>query len=65
MIICINYTDSGERIIVRIDYVSSRPTEDDEVIATEYTEKYDEVYILPFVPTKELINEVVLRGCRL
>lgn len=65
MIICMNYTDDGTRYIARIEYVSSRYDQDDLAIAQQYTERYDEVYIIPFVPSQELINEVVLNGCRI
>lgn len=65
MIICMNYTDDGERFLARIEYVSSRYDQDDLAIATAYTEQYDEVYIIPFIPSKELINTVVLEGCRI
>ena len=65
MIICMNYRDNGERYIVKVDYSSARYDKYDLVLAKAYAEQYDEVYIIPFVPTKELINEVVLNGCRI
>ena len=65
MIICMNYTDWGKRVIAKIDYIASRHEQDDIAMATAYTEQYDEVYIMPLIPTEELINEIVLKGCRI
>ena len=65
MIICMNYSDDGERYIARIEYVLSRHSKDDLALAQQYKEIYDEVYMIPFLPTKELINEVVIKGCRM
>ena len=60
-----NYSDDGERYIARIEYVLSRPSKDDLALVQQYKEIYDEVYMIPFLPTKELINEVVIKGCRM
>ncbi len=65
MIICINYGTNGDRYIAVIDFNSTRYDKYDLALANAYTAQYDEVYIIPFVPTKELINEVVLNGCRI
>ena len=65
MIICINYRTNGDRYIALVDYNSARYDKYDLALAKAYTEQYDEVYVIPFIPTKELINEVVLNGCRM
>lgn len=67
MIICINYDSNGDRTIGRVDFVASRYGEDDVSEARDYTDRYDEVYMIPaFNPNyKKLINEVVLNGCRI
>jgi len=64
MIICINYRDDGKRYIARIEYVLGLQAML-TITARMYTESYDEVYILPFEPTQELIDAIVLEGCRI
>jgi hypothetical protein len=65
MIICINYNDSGDRYIAYLQYAYSWGSERIMDMANHLSEQYDEVYVIPFVPPQELINEVVLNGCRI
>lgn len=64
MIICINYSDDGERHIAYIDYHYKRSRERTADLASYLSTEYDEVYITDFKESKEFIDEVVLRGCR-
>ena len=66
MIICINYSDDGSRYIAHIEYnynefdLASRA----QILVDGYP--YDEVYVMGFNSNcKELIEEVVLKGCRI
>lgn len=64
MIICINYTDDGNRYVAKIDYILSRYIRDTQSIAQQYSKQYDEVYVMQFKENEAFIDEVVLRGCR-
>lgn len=65
MIICMNYNTDGERYIAKISFIYGRSNDVTALIANQLIHEFDEVYIIPFLPTKELINEVVLNGCRM
>lgn len=60
-----NYADDGERVVVKVEFLLERSTICDMQTAEAYKNKYDEVYVIDFIPTQELINEVVLNGCRI
>lgn len=65
MIICINYSDNGERYIAHMEYSYSWSNETATAVASYLSSSYDEVYVMGFnCNCKELIDEVVLRGCR-
>ena len=64
MIICINYSDDGERFIAYIEYGYRWGRERTIELASYLSTEYDEVYIIDFKDNKEFIDEVVLRGCR-
>lgn len=65
MIVCMNYNDSGDRYIAYLQYVGTWGSERIMDMANHMSDQYDEVYVMPFVPTKELIDEIVLKGCRI
>lgn len=65
MIICINYSDDGERHIVYMVYDSSTSLEMMQKGAKLLKQCYDEVYVIDFKENKEFVDEVVLRGCRI
>ena len=66
MIICMNYSDDGiSRYIARIEEDHGRWDDYEVALANAYKVPYDEVYIIPFEATKDLISEVVLKGCRI
>lgn len=66
MIIGINYTNDGERYIAYMQYDYSWSRQRLKDIAEYLTDEYDEVYVMGFnCNYKELIKDVVLRGCRI
>ena len=65
MIIGINYAQDGSRVIARIDHDTAINPIVEMNNAHWLKNRYDEVYIIPFIPTNELIDEVALKGCRL
>lgn len=65
MIICISYSNDGERHIVYMVYECSWNKERVTDLARYYSSHYDEVYVIDFKENKEFIDEVVLRGCRI
>lgn len=64
MIFCINYSDDGERYIAYMQYAYSWSKERVIDLASHCSTQYDEVYVIDFKESKEFIDEVVLRGCR-
>lgn len=65
MIICMNYGTDGKRYIAYVEYHYQRSEVVTEEIADEYKKYYDEVYVIDLEISDDLINEVVLKGCRL
>lgn len=66
MIICMDYTQDGERTITQSIYKTSLTETEESIYANDLANEHDEVYIIPFDPNdKELIKEVALHGCRM
>jgi len=65
MIICINYSDDGERYIADIRYAHDWSKLRTIDVANHLALHYDEVYVIDFKENKEFVDEVVLRGCRI
>ena len=66
MIICINYNTDGTRYIAKLDFLSTRNALQIRQITNNLNSVYDEVYVLPFKSDDmELINAIVLEGCRM
>lgn len=66
IIIGINYSDNGERYIAHMQYEYGWCNETVIAIANYLSSSYDEVYVMSFnCNYKELIKDVVLRGCRI
>ena len=66
MIICMDYSNDGERYIAFIQYTSDWGNETVKAVAEHLSLQYDEVYVMGFnCNCKELIEEVVLKGCRI
>lgn len=66
MIICINYSDNGERYIAYMQYAYDWNNQKVMDVAKYLSSDYDEVYVMGFnCNYKELIEDVVLRGCRI
>lgn len=64
MIICVNYSDDGERYIAYMQYAYSWSRKRTTELAVYLTDQYDEVYVIDFKENEAFIDEVVLRGCR-
>lgn len=65
MIVCIDYTDAGERYIAKIWYDNRCTREELTSVAYEQVNYYNEVYIVNIDPnSQDFINEIVLHGCR-
>lgn len=65
MIVCMNYTNSGERYIAKLWYDNNVDRKELTSIAYEQVNYYNEVYICNFDPnSQDFINEIVLHGCR-
>jgi hypothetical protein len=64
MIICIKYSNDGERHIDYMLYEANWSRERVTDLARHYSSQYDEVYVIDFKENKEFIDEIVLRGCR-
>lgn len=64
MIICINYSDDGERYIADMRYAYDWSKLRVIEVASYLVSHFDEVYVIDFKENKEFIDEVVLRGCR-
>ena len=65
MIICINYSDDGDRYIAYMQYAYNWSNERVIDLANHLSSQYEEVYVTDFKESKEFIDEVVLRGCRI
>lgn len=66
MLVGINYTDGGSRVITCLSYRADRNVRTFEEMMKLYKEQNDEAYIVPLDPThKDFINEIVTKGCRL
>lgn len=65
MIICMNYSYDGTRYIAYIQYSYDWGEEKISSYADFLSDQYEEVYVIPFIPNEDLINEVVLKGCRI
>lgn len=66
MLVGINYTDDGSRVISRISYSENRDDKTLKDMSELMQELNDEVYIVDFNPSCEpFINEIVAKGCRL
>ena len=65
MIVCMNYTDSGERYIAKIWYDMAFTAKELAGIAYEQVNYFNEVYVVRIDPnSQDFINEIVLHGCR-
>lgn len=65
MIVCMNYTDSGERYIAKIWYDMALTAKELAGIAYEQVNYFNEVYVVRIDPnSQDFINEIVLNGCR-
>lgn len=65
MIICFNYSQDGNRYIANMEWNIGRDEKSVSNRAQLLKELYDEVYIIAFTPNQELMNEVLLKGCRI
>ena len=66
MLVCMDYTQDGERTITDIYFDVSCDDETTENVARDYTDSHDETYIIDFDPNHaDFINEIVTRGCRI
>lgn len=65
MVVGIDYTDDGSRVISRLSYNSLRSDNSLNQIMDGYKYMHDEAYIVDFDPSYEpFINEIVTKGCR-
>lgn len=65
MIICMDYTQNGERTITHSIYKTSLTETEESIYANDLANEHDEVYIVPFNPNdKALIKAIVFHGCR-
>ena len=66
IIFCINITTVGERYIAKILLSENYAISETQAIANAYKDDYDEVYIMNFdTSCDDIINEIVLKGCRM
>lgn len=69
MIVGINYTQDGSRVIALLWYDNNLARKDKQEWAHEYTQVYDEVYIVSNINFKnddqDFINEIITKGCRM
>lgn len=66
MIICMDYTQDGNRTITQSIYKTSLTETEESIYANDLAKEHDEVYIIPFNPNdKGLIKEIVFHGCRM
>lgn len=66
MIVGINYNTDGSRYISTVAYGADWTTRTESIRATHFLDECDEVYIINFNSNYQLlIDEVVLKGCRI
>lgn len=67
LIVGINYQQDGSRVIDRMMYSAHMHAEVNAMIANDYAEVCDEVYIVDtFDPaSQDFINEIVTKSCRI